>query len=445
MPAAMQQPRTRRSLVVTLACLGAIFAIAVFLQLYGLSALAVDHAAVRGWLTGDDLYAYRTAGHLGTDTPPATAILLAPLAVLPLAVAGWLIALAGVAALLLATIALVGPVARRYGKSRRTAVLIAWGLALLAEPVRATLGLGHLDLVVFGLIVADVVALRRSAWARRRATWWPGRPASQPSYRRGPVDLLRRVWHTGGWAGVGVGVATALAVGPVLFVAYLAITRQWRAAVTALTTAATLVLGALLVAPSATAVWFGTVLPQIDRSVDDPGNQSLAGVLARLYDAAGIPLLVWLPFAGLLLAVGMIRARAAHADGDEITAFTLIGLTGAAVCPVSRVHELVWLLPAVLIMVDTAARRRIAARRPRPRPLAGVDYAAAATLVYLLCAVSPRWMLGWNAYAFVVIVLLNVLAGRPGAAPALPVTRRPAQIRRQPAIPGPRGRTTTGS
>jgi alpha-1,2-mannosyltransferase len=437
MPAAVQHLRTKRSLVVTLTCVGAIFAIAIYLHVYGLSALAVDHASVRGWLSGDDLYAYRTADHLGSDIPPATAILLTPLSILPLTVAGWLIALAGVAALLLATIALAGPVARRYGKPRWAAVLLAGGLALLAEPVRAALGLGHLDLVVFGLLTADVVALRRSAWARRRATWWPG-PAS-------PRGLLRRIWATGGWAGVGVGIATAVAVGPVLFVAYLAVTRQWRAATTALATAGTLVLGGLLVAPAATAAWFGTVLPQIDRSVDDPVNQSLAGVLARLYDAAGIPLLVWLPFAGLLLAVGMIRARAAHADGDEVTAFTLIGLTSAAVCPVSRTHELIWLLPAMLIMVDTAARRRLAARRPRLRALAGVEYLAAAALVYLLCMVDPDWTLSWNAYAFVVIILLNTLPWRPGAAPALRVKGRPAPGRRQPAIPGPRGRSATGS
>jgi alpha-1,2-mannosyltransferase len=289
------------------------------------------------------------------------------------------------------------------------------------------------------------VALRRSAWARRRATWWPGRPASAPARRPGPTELLRRVWATGGWAGVGVGVASAVAVGPALFVVYLVVTRQWRAAMTALATAATLVLGALLIAPSATATWFGTMLARIDPSVDAPDNQSLAGVLARLYDAAGIPVLVWLPFAGLLLAVGLIRARAAHADGDEVTAFTLIGLTGAAVSPVSRTHELIWILPAILIMVDAAARRRIPARRPRPRRLAGGEYAVAALLVYLMCAVGPAWTLGWNASAFAVIVLLNTLPCRPGAAPALPVARRPAAARRQPAIPGPRGRTPTGS
>ena len=126
-------------------------------------------------------------------------------------------------------------------------MLAAVALALITEPVRATLGLGRLDLLLFGLITADVVALRRSAWARSRAAWWPGRPASAPPRGRPVRHLLQQGWATGAWAGLGIGLATALAVGPGLFIVYLAVTRQWRAAFTALGTALTLAIGALLV------------------------------------------------------------------------------------------------------------------------------------------------------------------------------------------------------
>jgi alpha-1,2-mannosyltransferase len=437
---AISGTKTKRSVVVALACLGGLLAITVTQRVYGVSALAIDHAAVRDWLCGGDLYAYRSAGRLGTDASPVTAILLVPLAFLPLAVAGRLIAIAGVAALLLAVVALVGPVARRYGRPRALAVLVATALALLAGPVRATLGLGDLDLILFGLLTADIVALRRGAWARSRAAWWPGRPASQSPRGRPPIDLLRRGWATGTWAGVGTGIATALAVSPIIFVGYLAVTRQWRAALTALSTAAGLTLGALVIAPSTTATWFGTVLPQIDRDgpVDAVVNQSLAGLLARLYHSAGPPVLVWLSFAVLLLAVGLIRARAAHADGDEIAAFTLVGLTGSAIGPVSEIHELVWVLPAVLILVDAAARRRVTARRPRPRRFTGVGHATAAGLVAVLFLVDPVWTAGWYAYALTLIVLLNTLPWRPGVAPAVPTRRPPGGKRPSPAIPGPR-------
>src|SRR3954454_480540 len=131
-------PAMRKRAWVTLACLGAAWVIGFALQRYGVAVLAVDHAAIRDWLLGHDLYAYRSPRtRLGTDASPVAAIVLVPLAFLPLRVAGWVLAAGGVAALLLAVVALVGPVARRYGRRRPIAVPAATTLALLAEPVRS--------------------------------------------------------------------------------------------------------------------------------------------------------------------------------------------------------------------------------------------------------------------------------------------------------------------
>jgi alpha-1,2-mannosyltransferase len=438
MPAIGERTRTTGSVVLGLAGLGAASAVVTYLHRYGLGGLRVDREALRGWLSGDGLYAYRSGvARLGTAQPPIAALLLLVAAVLPLQLAGCLLGLAGVAALILALIALAGPVARRYAKPRRLAVFLAGSLALMSEPVRTTIGYGRLDLLLFGLITADVVALRRSAWARSRAAWWPGRAASQPPRGRHPADLLRRAWATGAWAGVGTGIAAALAVSPILFVAYLALTRQWRAALTALGTSAALVTGGFLVAPRAGAAWFGTALLQVDRSgpIGAQVNQSLAGALTRLYHSDTIPVLIWLSFAGLLVAMGMIRARSAHADGDEIAAFTLVGLTSAAIGPVTHTHELIWVLPAVLILVDAAARRRISEKRRR---YPGVGHAVAAIVVYLVVALPSSWTASWNAELVTLIVLLNALPWRPGVAPAFPINRWPRPVKRTPAIPGPR-------
>ncbi|WP_412743955.1 glycosyltransferase 87 family protein [Krasilnikovia sp. MM14-A1004] len=451
-----------------LVCAGVGIAVAALTHRYGLSGLALDRAAVRSWLAGDGLYEYRAPdSNLGTAIPPPAAILLLPAAWLPTAVAGRLLALAGIGTLALTLYALAGPVARRYGRPRWRAVLAAVALALLLEPVRSALGLGHLDVLVFGLIVADVVALRSNARARSRAAWWPGRPrppssrgagrSSSPPARAGGTAARRRWWEGGTWAGAGIGVATALNLSPVLFIVYLVGTRQWRAACTAVATALTLGVGALLAAPQQSAAWLDEVLGRLDRrgGMASPGNQSLAGVLARLYDSATTPVLLWLSFGFLLMVVGLLRARSAHADGDEVAAFTLVGLTSAIVGPVTGTYELIWVVPAVLILVDAAFRQRVGARRPwpaRPPGFAGGGYAVAAVLTYLLFVTTPMWTLmhaggvvgtlGGNAYALALILLINGLPARAGAAPACPVNRwrvRPSEARRRPAttvLPG---------
>ncbi|WP_306204832.1 glycosyltransferase 87 family protein, partial [Actinoplanes sp. RD1] len=169
-------PAIGRSVVVTLACAGILAAISTIAQRYGFSTLAVARGAVGGGLDG--LYAYRAPGsHLGTDLTPPAALLMAPAAVLPLAVAGWLLALAGVAALALALIVQAGPIARRHGRRPWPVVLAVGALGLTLEPIRAVLGLGTLDLLAYGLVTADLVALHRAARTRR-------------------------------WAGVGIGLAT---------------------------------------------------------------------------------------------------------------------------------------------------------------------------------------------------------------------------------------------
>lgn len=417
----------RRSIVVTVGAAAALVAVTIMMQRYALSTLAVDRAAIRGWLAGDGLYSYHDpATMLGTAISPPGAFAMVPLALLPLNLGGWLLALAGLAALTLALVALAGPIARRHRRPAYPIVLVALLLALATEPVRAVLGLGRWDLVLFGLIVADLIGLRRSAWARSRAIWWPGRRSTAP---RGP---LGRFWATGAWAGAGIGLATAIAVGPALFILYLAITRQWRAALIALGTAATLAAATLLAAPGTKSAWFGEVLWRLDRTggVDQTGNQSLAGVLARLYDSATTPILLWASFALLLVAVGFIRARSAHLEGDEVTAFTLVGLTGAIIGPVTLTGELIWVLPAVLLLAAAGARARWEAVRPRPGVLGrfpGLGWFAAAGGGYLLFVAAPIWtvddVLVRNAYAIALIVIVNALPWNSGTAPAFPIDR----------------------
>ncbi|MBB2944750.1 alpha-1,2-mannosyltransferase [Actinoplanes lutulentus] len=423
----------RRSALLALGGLLTLLLITFCIHGYALSTLEVQLAAIRSWIIGDGLYTYREDGTpFGAALSPVLALMLAPLVVLPLPVAGWLLALTSLAALMLALMVLAGPAAREHGRSRTLIVLTLTALALLAGPVRATIGLGRVDLILFGLVAADLVALRRATLARQR--WWRSRSATGD---RSPAARLRRVWFTGGWAGVGIGLAGAIAAGPLLLIGYLLVSKQRRAALTALVTATTVSLCALIAAPSETLTWFGTTLWEIDRAapLSDPGNQSLAGVLARLYGDSAPPVLVWISFGVLLLAVGLIRARSAHADGDETAAFTLVALAGAAAGPVTSPGEAIWLLPAVLILADEAIRRRLGTRLPRSR-FTGVGFAATALAGYALMVLDPLAAQTWNGYAVALILLVNALPWRHDNLPAAPA-RRP--VRRAAAIPGPRG------
>ncbi|MFI1992413.1 glycosyltransferase family 87 protein [Actinoplanes sp. NPDC020271] len=437
-----------RSALVTVGGLVTLALIAITLSRYGLSTLAVTHAAVREWLHGAELYSYREPfTQAGAALPPALAIFLAPLALLPLKAAGWILALAGLAALLLSAAALTAPIARRYGRRRAPLALVATALALLTEPVRASLGEGRPELLLFGLIVADLVALRRSlrqeVTPRRPALTRhpdPATPVRWPLWRPdSPVvplrDRLRQGWLDGSWAGLGIGLASGFAVTPLFFLAGLFVLRRCRAALTALTTCVTVTLAGLLFAPRETMTWFGSTLWELNRieSLNASGNQALAGVLARLYGIPVPPVLVWLSLGVLLLAVGLIRARSASLAGDEVTAFVLIGLAAAAFGPMTTPAELIWLVPALLVLADSTMRRRAPTRSPLHSRFVDTFLAVSAICGYALLLAAPTTLLPWNGYAFALIVLIIALPWRPAPPPTPPPAhRRPA------AIPVPR-------
>ena len=123
------------------------------------------------WWHGGDLYGAlpRTRAGIGLpfSYPPAAAVLLSPLAVVPMAAAGF--------ALTLASIALTWVVLRVFGRSL-TSRLGRWWLlpvALELEPVRATLSFGQVNIVLMALVAADCLHPRRAGRAARWSGWPP--------------------------------------------------------------------------------------------------------------------------------------------------------------------------------------------------------------------------------------------------------------------------------
>jgi alpha-1,2-mannosyltransferase len=447
--------RRRSWWMVAAAVVFAAVAIKLFGRRYIFFDMAIYHGAVEWWLAGGDLYEYISPSLLGFTYPPFAAVAMLPMAAVPPMMAGWINVIASVAVLGAVLAVLMRPLSERFGWPRWPTVGVALALAIATEPVRETLGFGQVNLLLFGLVMADLLALRwaaRAAEARRRG---PRGAATRPAGGGLYGETLRRLWYSGSWAGVGIGLATAVKLTPGLFILYLLISRQRRPALVASATAAGASLLTWLVAPTESGTYFGRVLWQTDRvgAADFTPNQSLAGLLARLYDSVETPGLLWMSFAALCCAVGLSRAVSAHKDGDELASFTLVGLTATVISPISWSHHLVFVIPALVILGDAALRRRVASRGVGPgSALAGLPHAAVAVAIYIVFVISPIWwyyhrlplishyahgvpgVLAENSLALGVIVLVAMMPWRPGAAPAPSymtgwqawMTRRPA-------------------
>ncbi|PTA46336.1 glycosyltransferase 87 family protein [Micromonospora sp. RP3T] len=420
-------------------------AIGAFGRPYNFFDMKIYHGAVLWWANGNELYDFvAPSTTLGFTYPPFAGLVMLPMSWLPVDAAGFVNALASIAALAVVLAALLRPIVDRLGWSLWFTVGIATPLAVAIEPSRETLGYGQVNLLLFALIMADLVGLR---WRAKRGT-----------HHETAESPLARFLYSGAWAGVGIGLATAVKLTPALFIGYLMLTRQWRAAWIAVGTTIGVTLATFGAVGEESRAYFTSVLWQTERvgAADMTANQSLAGLLARLYDSIETPGLLWLAFSVLVLALGLSRAISARTDGDELTAFTLVGLTANVISPISWSHHLVWVIPAIVVLADAAVRRREASRGlplrhsgptpatgvPALRPpiwyptLTGFRHAAGALGLYLLFLISPIWpyehqlpevshyqdglfgALMENSLAIALIVLVAALPWRPGAEPA---------------------------
>jgi hypothetical protein len=424
---------------VAVAVLAARWAIHRYGRFYNFFDMNIYHGAMVWWTGGGNLYDYVFPDtSLGYTYPPFAALLMAPIALLPALSAGYVNTALSLAALAALLVWLLVPVADRNGWPRWFTLAVALPMAVATEPIRESLGFGQINILLGALIYADLVALRHRS-----------RVAAGLTHPR-TGGLLAPLWSTGALAGVGVGLATAIKLTPALFIGYFLVSRQWRAALTAVATALGVTMGGYLLAGPETIQYFTSVVFDTARvgQTDATANQSLAGILARLYDSPTTPTLMWLAFGLLVLAVGMSRAASAHREGDELVAFTLIGLTANVICPISWSHHLVFVIPAVIVLLDSALRRRGSAlalasrgllvRTPAGIPaLAGLGRLALGAGVYWLFVCSPIWwyehklqegvshnadglvgVLGENSLGLALIALVVLLPIRPGAEPA---------------------------
>ncbi|MGX7675595.1 glycosyltransferase 87 family protein [Plantactinospora sp. DSM 117369] len=388
--------------------------------------VGVYHGAVNHWLHDrGQLYDYvRPGTDYGFTYPPFAALCMLPMA--------WLdwhptiavnVAVSALAAGLVLWL-LVDPIARREGWHRGFGFALAACLFAMLGPVRDTVSFGQVNLVLLALVYAD-------AWL---------------------LDRGHRL------AGIGTGIAAAVKLTPAIFIGYLVVTRRWRAAGTAAATGAAATLLAGLVAPEASREYFGRALWDTGRvgALDYVSNQSLLGLVAR-WNPEHPDRLVWIVLVAVVLVVWAYRSRQAARRGDERAGFALTGVAGCLVSPVTWVHHLVWLVPALVVLADSALLRRSAGGAASRR---GTGRRAWCwwTGAYLLLCGSVVWLwsvdhsgvlgfFGSNSYVLLAVAMLvflpvataadvGVAGERPEAvrltldlveAPASAVPNRPTQ------------------
>ncbi|MDG4798087.1 glycosyltransferase 87 family protein [Micromonospora sp. WMMD1082] len=303
-----------------------------------LSDLHIYYGALADLRAGRPLYEYAADNGGPFTYPPFAALVLWPITAVPLGVAEalWL------AATCAAVVAIAVPVGRTLAAARLpghvstvpsgrvgTPIMVATVAAVLmvSAPVQSNLRFGQVSIFIVLMALLDGM---------------------------GPPSRVR---------GLLVGVAAAIKLTPLLFVAYFLVSGRYRDAARA--SAAFVACGALalvLLPAESLTYWAGTVA-QTSRigNLASLGNQSVHGMLLRLgMDERSLPL-VWAALVTVICGLALLRARGLVGQGRPGHAAVLVGCATVAASPVSWTHHQVWTVLAAMLLVGAAGvTRRVA-------------------------------------------------------------------------------------
>jgi len=371
-----------------LIAVGIVVALLVLTSRHGMYDLRIYRDSTRYWLDGRSLYAFeRGPFRQGFTYPPFAALLLLPLALMPYPIAVFLSYALGTACLFGVMAAVGGPIFARRGWPLAPAVAWSAAFALALQPYRDTISFGQVNLALLAIVVADGYAIGRGSR----------------------------------WAGIGIGLATAVKLTPGIFIVLLLLAGRRRPAARALAALAGATLLAAVVAPATSWQFWSRSVFDTSRvgAYDSTLNQSLAGLVARLADPAPLPKAVWVLSSVAVGVFGLWRARRAAGADDLPVALALAGLTGSIVSPITWVHHLVWVGPAILHLVDAGFRRR--QRRWYVTAGAFAALFAAAVPTHLAAPPGRHWSGSWphqvgeSAVLVGIVLLVAVLPwSKPG-------------------------------
>jgi alpha-1,2-mannosyltransferase len=276
---------------------------------------------------------------------PFAAVAFAVASVLPWTVLRWAMTLASLAALGLSVWLTFGALGyRNRPRVRLGATCGVSALALLTEPVQQTLGLGQVNLLLMLLVVVDLVTFAG-----------PGRG----------TGALAAGGRTRWWQGIGIGIAAAVKLTPLIFIPYLLLVRRFRQAATASATfVVTVALGYAILPRDSGDYWADRLFLNANRIVflGTRGNQSLRGVAVRLAGSVTSGTAPWIAAAALVVIVGLISAALLYRAGQPVPAMLACALTGLLVSPLSWDHHWVWVALGIALLAHLGAQARGTAR-----------------------------------------------------------------------------------
>ena len=218
-----------------------------------------------------------------------------------------------------------GKLGYRPSAGRAGATLLTASFALWTEPVQQTLSFGQVNLVLMVIVLLDL---------------------SIPDGHR--------------LKGAGIGLAAGFKLVPAVFIPYLFLTRQTRAAYTSLAAFGATVAGTFLVIPHESwQYWDGTFFDSARvGTVDYVGNQSMHGWIYRMLRGDSLVQPVWLVAAVLVCGLGLLLAARQYKSGNELLSILTTALTGLLCSPISWSHHWVWITVALVLAAEWAWRSR---------------------------------------------------------------------------------------
>lgn len=279
---------------------------------------------------GDPVYDQTLTSQLGVGYftyPPVTLLAFGPLSMLPPDLVHGCMVAANVAVLVGVIWLALRLLDYRASRGLLGFALGIGGVAIWLQPVYDTIDQGQINLLLVGAVMTDV------ALADRRR--WP--------------------------AGILIGLAAAVKISPAIFIAYLLVTRRFRAAGLATATAAGLTaLGFLVDRRDSVQFWFHGTFADVVRvamplTPDSVFNQSVRGAAVRLA-GTGPGTAIWAVLAIAITVIGLRLAAVAQRTQGPLPGVLAVAVTGLLIAPLTWHEHWVWVVPVLVLLLDLAHR-----------------------------------------------------------------------------------------